>query len=145
MSGATTGRSVSPATEIDSRTTVTAALSNEMVHLYKEQFGRGPTSARAYFAGPDVIVVVLEHTLTPAERKLLEIGGHQRLRELRMVLQYGSVQQFCEPVERLTGRTVCSFHSSVDTLADGMALETFVLHAQGHPGPSRGTLREQPG
>jgi hypothetical protein len=33
MSGATTGRSVSPATETDSRMTVTAALSNEMVHL----------------------------------------------------------------------------------------------------------------
>jgi uncharacterized protein YbcI len=45
-----------------------AELSNEMVRLYKEQFGRGPMSARAAWAGPDILTVVLEGTLTPAER-----------------------------------------------------------------------------
>lgn len=41
------------------------ALANEMVRLTKEQFGRGPTSARAVWAGPDVLLVILEETFTP--------------------------------------------------------------------------------
>jgi uncharacterized protein YbcI len=29
-------------------------ISREMVRLYKEQFGRGPTRVRTNFAGPDI-------------------------------------------------------------------------------------------
>src|SRR4051794_9315650 len=112
-------------------------ISNEMVRLYKEQFGRGPTKARTNWAGPDIVVAVLEDTLTPAERNLVKLGEHQRLRDLRMFFQYATVKEFCEPVERLTGRKVRSFHSSIDTHADGMAMETFVLHPEGYDGPSR--------
>src|SRR3954451_2992275 len=113
-------------------------LSNEMVRLYKEQFGRGPTKARTHWAGPDVLVTILEDTLTPAERNLVKMGEHQRLRDLRLFFQYAAVPEFCEPVERLTGRTVRAFHSSIDTVADGMAVEIFALHPEGYDGPSRG-------
>jgi uncharacterized protein YbcI len=112
-------------------------ISNEMVRLYKEQFGRGPTKARTNWAGPDIVLTVLEETLTPAERNLVKLGEHQRLRDLRMFFQYASVKEFCEPVERLTGRKVRAFHSSVDTEVDGMSVEVFVLHPEGYEGPSR--------
>src|SRR3954471_20517773 len=112
-------------------------ISNEIVRLYKEQFGRGPTKARTNWAGPDVLVTVLEDTLTPAERNLVKLEEHQRLRALRMFFQYASVPEFCEPVERLTGRKVRAFHSSIDTMADGMGIEVFVLHPEGYDGPSR--------
>jgi uncharacterized protein YbcI len=103
------------------------ALSNEMVRLFKDQFGRGPTSARATWAG-DVITVILENTLTPAERNLVKMGEHERLREMRMFFQYASVREFCEPVERITGRKVRAFTSAIDTYIDGLSVETFVLH-----------------
>src|SRR4051794_13422315 len=103
------------------------ALSNEMVRLFKEQFGRGPTSARATWTG-DLVTVVLESTLTPAERNLVKMGEHERLRETRMFFQYASVREFCEPVERITGRKVRAFISGLDTHVDGLAVETFVLH-----------------
>jgi uncharacterized protein YbcI len=119
------------------RFSVQMQISNEMVRLYKEQFGRGPTKARTNWAGPDIVVCVLEDTLTPAERNLVKMSEHQRLRDLRMFFQYAMVPEFCEPVERLTGRKVRSFHSSIDTLADGMAIEIFVLHPMGYEGPSR--------
>ena len=119
---------------------VVAAISNEMVRLYKEKFGRGPTRARTHWAGPDIVVAVLEDTLTAVERTLADLGEHARLRDTRMYLQYASVRDFCEPVERLTGRRVRSFHSSIDTLVDGMAIETFVLHPEGTPGPARADL-----
>ena len=114
-----------------------AAVSNEMVRLYKDQFGRGPTKARTNWAGSDVLVTVLEDTFTPAERNLHKMGEHQRLRDTRLFFQYATVREFCEPVERLTGRTVRSFHSSLDTEADGMATEIFVLYPRGAEGPSR--------
>jgi uncharacterized protein YbcI len=117
-------------------------ISNEMVRLYKEQFGRGPTKARTNWAGTDVVVTVLEDTLTAAERNLVKLGEHQRLRDLRMFFQYASVKEFCEPVERLTGRKVKAFHSSIDTQVHGMAVEMFVLHPEGYEGPSRGELVE---
>jgi uncharacterized protein YbcI len=117
---------------------VLSAISNEMVHIYKEQFGRGPTKTRTQWAGPDIIVVTLEHTLTPAEHKLIEIGEQARLRDLRMLFQYAEVATFCDPVERLTGRKVRAFVSGIDARAD-LASELFVLHPAGYEGPSRRT------
>jgi uncharacterized protein YbcI len=122
------------------RFSVQMQISNEMVRLYKEQFGRGPTKARTNWAGPDVLLTVLEDTLTPAERNLVKLGEHQRLRDLRMFFQYASIKEFCAPVERLTGRKVRSFHSSIDSKADGMSMEVFVLHPEGYDGPSRTEL-----
>jgi uncharacterized protein YbcI len=113
------------------------AVSNEMVRLFKEQFGRGPTKARTSWAGPDVLTVVLEDTLTPAERNMVRMGEHQRLRELRMFFQYSSVREFCEPIERLTGRKVRAFISGTDSEVEGLSVETFVLHPEGSSEPSR--------
>jgi len=116
-----------------------SAISNEMVRLYKEQFGRGPTKTRTNWAGSDVLVVTLEETLTPAERTLKRIGKHQELRDLRMLFQYAETAAFCEAVERLTGRKVRAFISGMDTVAD-LATEMFVLHPSGYDGPSRSEL-----
>jgi len=126
----------------DSRTSTLAAISDEMVRLYKDQFGRGPTRVRTYWCGDDVLTSVLEETLTPAERNLAALGEHERLRETRMFFQYATVREFCEPVERLTGRTVKAFISGIDTAVDGLALETFILHPEGSNAPSRIQLAE---
>jgi uncharacterized protein YbcI len=112
-------------------------VSNSVVRLYKDQFGRGPTSARSYWAGPDVLICLLENTLTPAERNLVSLGEHKLLRDTRMVFQYSTLREFCEPVERITGRIVRSFQSSIDTAVDGMAMEVFVLYPKGQEGVSR--------
>jgi uncharacterized protein YbcI len=117
-------------------------ISNEMVRLYKEQFGRGPTKSRTSWAGPDMLVTVLEDTLTPVERNLVRLGEHQRLRDIRTFFQYASLTDFCDPVERITGRKVRSFHSSTDTMVDGMSVEIFILHPEGYDGPSRTELSE---
>lgn len=119
------------------RPAVLADVSNAMVRVFKEQLGRGPTTARTHWAGPDVLVCVLEDTLTPAERRLVDFGEHQRVRESRLFFQYATVAEFCEPVERITGRTVRAFHSSVDSEVDGQSVEVFVLYPEGAEGPSR--------
>jgi uncharacterized protein YbcI len=129
----------------DGRFGVLAAISTEMVRLYKDQFGRGPNRVRTYWCGDDIVTTVLEDTLTPAERNLAKMGEHQRLRDTRMFFQYATVREFCEPVERLTGRTVKSFLSSIDTEVDGLSIETFILHPAGCAGsdaPSRAEKAE---
>jgi uncharacterized protein YbcI len=115
---------------------IMSAISNEMVRIYKDQFGRGPTRTRSHWAGPDVIVVTLEETFTPAERSLQRLGEHKSLRDLRLLFQYAEIDVFCEPVERLTGRKVRGFISGIDTCAD-VATEVFVLHPRDYDGPSR--------
>jgi uncharacterized protein YbcI len=108
---------------------VLADLSREMVRIYKDQFGRGPTKARTQWAGSDVIITVLEDTLTPVERRLIVMGEHGRVRDMRMFFQYASRSHFVEPVERLTGRKVRAFLSAIDTETEGTAMETFILEA----------------
>jgi uncharacterized protein YbcI len=116
---------------------VLLAISNEMVRVYKGRFGRGPTKTRTHWVGPDVIAVLLEDTLTPVERNLAAMGEHQRLRDLRTFFQYATVPEFCEPIERLTGRKVRAFISGIDTEVEGVSTEMFFLHPEGYDGPSR--------
>jgi uncharacterized protein YbcI len=113
---------------------IRAEISREMVRLYKELFGRGPTKARTEFAGPDIVICSLENTFTPAERSLAEMGEHQRLRDTRMYFQAATADRFREIVERLTGRKVRAFISGLDAGVD-VCCEVFYLedgHDDGH-------------
>ena len=112
------------------------ALSNEMVKLYKELFGRGPTKARTHFAGPDLIICSLESTLTPAERSMVEMGEHQRLRDMRLFFQHAREKDFREAVERITGRTVRGFVSGMDTHQDISAEVFYLVPETDGAGPS---------
>lgn len=107
-------------------TRVLLELCNEMVRIYKEIFGRGPTRARADWAGRDALLCTLEDSLTPAERKMAEVGDHQRLRETRMFFQHVCEADFRESVERITGRKVRAFVSGIDTNTD-VSSEIFYL------------------
>lgn len=108
------------------RSSLLSEISNEMVRLYKEQFGRGPTRVRSDWAGPDLLVVTLTDSLTPAERNLVAMGEHQRLREARLFVQHASERAFRDIVERLVGREVHGFISGIDTTTD-ISAELFYL------------------
>ena len=101
-------------------------ISNAMVRLYKEAFGRGPTKARAQFAGQDTLVVILENSLTVAERNLVALDEHHRLREARLFFQYALEEQFRAIVEQALGRRTIAFVSGIDTARD-VAMEVFTL------------------
>jgi uncharacterized protein YbcI len=112
----------------DPATSVLADISREMVRLYKDQFGRGPTKARSSFAGPDTLICSLENSFTPAEQRLAEMGEHQRLRDTRLYFQQAMEVQFCEVIERRLGRNVRAFISGVDTKSD-VSAEVFYLES----------------
>jgi len=112
-------------------------VTNAMVRIYKELFGRGPTKARSSYAGPDTLVATLEDSLTSAERNLLRLGEHHRVRETRTLFQHASEQVFAEAVEQITGRRVRAFVSGTDTRAD-LSLEVFYLEPVASPDATEG-------
>jgi uncharacterized protein YbcI len=103
-------------------------VSNAMVQLFKEQFGRGPTKARSHWAGPDALVCILRETFTPAEKNMVALGEHQRLREMRLFFQAATEERFREVVAAIVGRRVESFMSAIDTRTD-TAMEMFIFEA----------------
>ena len=107
-------------------------LANAMVRLYKEAFGRGPTKARALMAGPDTLVVMLENSLTVAERNMVRLGEHERLRESRLFFQHALEDEFRSIVEELLGRRTRAFISGIDTSRD-VSVELFTLEPEPEP------------
>jgi uncharacterized protein YbcI len=108
------------------RTSLLAGVSKAMVALHKEQFGRGPVIARSHFAGPDALLCVLEQALLPAERKLVQMGEHQRVRESRIAFQVATADEFIAAVEQIVGRRVRAFASATDVSED-VVFENFVF------------------
>ena len=101
-------------------------ITNAMVRIYKEQFGRGPTKARTDYAGPDALLATIQNSLTTSERNLLALDEHQRVREIRLFFQHASEREFVGAVEEITGRKVQAFVSGTDTHRD-VSSEVFYL------------------
>jgi uncharacterized protein YbcI len=103
-----------------------SAVSNAVVKLHKEQFGRGPTNSRADWAGRDVLVCTLDNALLPAERALIQMGNDQGVRDSRTQLQAATAQLFIDVIEELTGRRVRAFASALDPGA-GVVFEVWAF------------------
>jgi uncharacterized protein YbcI len=115
-----------PGTQEERTGLLMVEISNAMVHLYKELFGRGPTKTRTDYAGPDLLVTTLENSLTRIERTMVAAGEHERVRDLRMHFQYLGEDDFVGRIEQITGRKVRAFVSGMDTKHD-VATELFYL------------------
>jgi uncharacterized protein YbcI len=102
-----------------------AAISRAIVRLLAESTGRGPTKARTTI-DRDVIVVVLENTLTPGERYLAEHDRAAQVLDMRAAYQEAMSSACIATVEDLTGRTVSAFMSA-NHIDPDVAAEIFVL------------------
>ena len=108
-----------------------AAVSNAMVGLKKEFYGKGPVAAKTYFED-DYVFVVLEGGLTRNEETLLAAGETQLVREYRLRFQEAVSATITTAIEGVTGRKVLAYHSQIVFEPD-RAFEIFVLD-----GPPRG-------
>jgi uncharacterized protein YbcI len=113
-------------------------LSNAMVGLFKQYFGRGPTECRTYLE-PDLVIVVLGGGYTAAEQTLFEAGKWHEVRQSRAAWQDSMELRFVETIERLTHRTVKAFLSANRQDA-GLTVELFVL--EGESGSSSSCTRD---
>jgi uncharacterized protein YbcI len=105
-----------------------SAISNAVVSIFAEYLGRGPTRARTSF-GRDLVTVVLEETLTKAERRLAAEGEVESVIATRHTFQRTMRRDLVAAVERLTGRTVSAFLSD-QTVDPDVSVEVFVLEAE---------------
>jgi uncharacterized protein YbcI len=106
-------------------------LSNAMVALFKQYFGRGPTDCRTYLE-PDLVIVVLVGGYTAAERTLFEAGKWHDVRQARLAWQDSMEVRFIDTIERLTRRSVTAFLSANRQDPD-LSVELFVLDTEPHP------------
>jgi len=102
-----------------------AAISQAVVRLHAEHYGKGATQAKTY-VWDNVLVVVLRDVLTAAERTLVSVDRSDAVRQVRSAFQLSLEPTFRSTIERLTGRRVESFMSQVDP-DQGMGVEVFVL------------------
>jgi uncharacterized protein YbcI len=102
-----------------------AAIANEIVSLMAQFTGRGPTKSRA-FVHDDVVVCLLEQSMTKGESKLVAAGEERTVDGMRSTFQRVMEDELVAAVERLTGRTVLSFMSGNNAGTDS-AVEVFVL------------------
>ena len=107
---------------------VESRLSERLAALHAHLHGKGPSAARTYTAGEDVVVVVLEETYTPAEQALVDRGEAGGIQELRRRLRRVMADEFGAIVEQATGRRVRSYISDTD-LAEQVSIEVFLLGA----------------
>ncbi len=102
-----------------------AAISNRIVALQREKYGRGATKVRTIMDG-DFVVCVMEDIYISAERTLIDAGRDDAVRETRSAFQDAMRPQFTAAVEEMTGRRVVAFMSQNHVNPD-LAVEFFQL------------------
>jgi uncharacterized protein YbcI len=101
------------------------AISDGLVALLKEFYGRGPTRVKSYFED-DLVVCVLRGGFSRVEQTLLEGGRGGAVIQQRMEFQELMRQRFEAVIERATGRQVIGFMSGNQQHPD-MMCEVFIL------------------
>lgn len=114
-------------------------VADAVARHYKEQFGRGPQRCRAHFAGRDSVLVVLDGTMTPAERRLTDLGQGEHVRAARSALQRAVGEDLAASVAAVVGRGVLHAVNGLDVDHD-VATELFVLSADEIGSPSVGPV-----
>jgi uncharacterized protein YbcI len=125
---------------------VLTAVSDGMVALLKEFYGRGPTQTKTYYHD-DLVVCVLRGGFTRVEQTLLEGGRGHAVIAQRMEFQEVMRERFTAVIEHATGRPVIGFMSGNQQRPD-MICEVFVLSPSdlvaAHELPAASSPRPEP-
>jgi len=104
---------------------VRTAISDGLVALLKEYYGRGPERTKTYVSD-DLVVCLLRGGFTRVEQTLFEGGHGEDVIRQRMAFQNVMRERFEQVVEQATGRRVVGFMSGNQQDPD-MICEIFVL------------------
>jgi uncharacterized protein YbcI len=103
-----------------------AAVTNGIVKLFRDYYGRGPNKAKSYILDDRIVVCVLEETMTTVEQTLVRSGHSHMVRKVRLTFQEAMAVEFKSTVEQALGRRVAAYHSQL-TMEPDMGFEFFVL------------------
>ncbi|HSO97310.1 MAG TPA: Na-translocating system protein MpsC family protein [Solirubrobacteraceae bacterium] len=111
--------------EPDHHGDVLTAVSEGLVSLLKEFYGRGPTRAKSYY-NDDLVVCMLRGGFSRVEQGLLDGGRGDAVIQQRMQFQDLMRGHFTAVIENATGKRVIGFMSGNQQDPDIMC-EVFVL------------------
>ena len=110
---------------LDATGNMRLAISNALVGIKKQLYGKGPVKAKTYI-NDTYVFSVLEGGLTRNEETLLKAGEHRLVREYRLRFQESVAPTITTAIEEVTGRKVLAYHSQIVFEPD-RAFEIFVL------------------
>lgn len=113
---------------------VLSEISDGIVALLKEYYGKGPTKTKTYYHD-DLVVCLLRGGYTRVEETLLEGGHGASVIAQRMTFQEVMRERFAAVVEGATGRRVVGYMSGHQQHPD-LISEVFVLAPTEFVGPS---------
>ena len=102
-----------------------ALITNGLVGLHREYYGKGPTSAKTYLVDSTVICL-LRGGFTTVERTLIDEGRADAVLDIRRTFQEALEKEFRSVVENALDRKVLAYVSQVHTDPD-FAVEIFVI------------------
>jgi uncharacterized protein YbcI len=104
-----------------------AAVSNAVVQILSECYGRGPTKAKTYVVD-EYCFVVMHDIFTTVERTLIDRGKEDLVRTARLTFQDALSDRFISAVEANLGSKVRSYHSQV-IIDPPTGIEFFILES----------------
>lgn len=117
------------------------AISNAIVRILRENTGRGPVKARTTIRD-DVVLVMLQQSLTKGEISLIEKGRGEKVLEIRHEFQEAMRDECIEAIASLTGRKVTAMLSANHINPD-LGAEIFVLEGPPDHNHRRPAAEEQ--
>jgi uncharacterized protein YbcI len=111
-----------------------ASISNAILGIHRQYYGRGASRARTVM-GADYVICFLEGIYTPVERTLIDAGRFDAVQETRAAFQETMREKFSDAVEQAVGRKVIGFLSQVHVDPD-LAVETFILEGADGSSPA---------
>jgi uncharacterized protein YbcI len=121
---------------------LSAEISNAIVRRLREYTGRGPTKARTTIRD-NVVVVLLEQTLSKGEQSLANNGRGAKVIEIRNEFQEAMREESSAKIAELTGRNVIAMMSA-NHIDPDLAAEIYVLDGPPDHNPTHGAIRAHP-
>jgi uncharacterized protein YbcI len=115
---------------------INAAVARAVVRLWTQHLGRGPTKAYAFARG-NVVVAIMEETLTRPEQSLVAGGRAEAVHAWRREVHNMMRAELKATVQSLTGRRVIAALGDWSIDPD-VATEVFVLGGPAGPTPDDG-------
>ena len=103
-----------------------AEITNRIVSLVREHYGRGPVKAKTYVLDNLIVCVLTDCGFTAIERTMMEGREPERVLEMRRDFQRMMKIRYSAMIEELTGRKVLAFLSQAHVEPD-LTVEMFLM------------------
>jgi uncharacterized protein YbcI len=109
-----------------------ATISERIVSMLREHYGRGPTQARTYLRDDVIVVVIRGWGFTPLDRTFVAAQHDQRVLAIRREFQDVMAARFTDAIEELSGGNVLALLSQT-CIAPDITVSAFILDSPLEP------------